>query len=760
MVVLAIVVVVGSLDVVHARSRTRVAESLTMVRLAHQLMSRVKDEQVALGSNGMMDYAMRRAGDSTTRAELSAAVDSLVMQSVDDSTQHARARDIQVAVAIWMSHAVAPVLSGRQMIGRTPIAAAAQESQSDAELEAIRGAIQELRDAQDLLFAERSAAERWSDNSATIALAVGLTVLAFIVWLFGHRITRQTSDMVNQQEHLELQAIELEEQAAAVERQAHESQALAEQLTAANQMLGDLVTRAERSQDDLTVERRFLRQVIDANPHFIYSKDRSGRFTLVNQAVATLYGTSIEKLIGRTNGDFNSNTSEVAAFRRADLKVMDTLQPLYIAEEQVTDSKSVVHTVQTVKCPIVGADGRAEQVLGVSTDITERKRLETELVHAHKLEAVGRLAGGVAHDFNNMLTAIKSYSELLRDALEVGDERRNDAEEITKAADRAAVLTRQLLAFGRRQILEPRVLDVNRTVTEVQQMLRRLLVGDVVFVTDLSPELWSVMADAGQLEQVLINLVVNSRDAMPDGGTLTIHTENAEVRERRAGGGPDAMPPGCYVRLSVTDTGMGIDAETRGRIFEPFFTTKESGKGTGLGLATVYGIVRQSAGYVEVESTIGEGTTFSVYLPKTAVAGDMRTAPAQPGIRRTRTETILVVDDDVAVRGVVRRILESGGYHVVEAENGASAIEVAESGSAIGVLVTDMVMPEMGGRELALTLRGSFPDIAVLLMSGYANAPMLRTEIEDTGFAFIEKPFTASALLLAVAELLAEPATV
>jgi PAS domain S-box-containing protein len=761
MVVLAIVVVVGSLDVVHAHSRSRVAESLTMVRLAHRLMSCVKDEQIVVGSHGMvMDYAMRKTGDSATRAELSAAVDSLVMESVDDSTQHARARDIQVAVAIWMSHAVAPVVSGRQVIARAPIAAAARESQSDAELEAIRGAVQQLRDAQDLLFAERSAAERWSDNSATLALALGLTVLACIVWLFGRRIMSQTTDLVNQQEHLEHQAIELEEQAAAVERQAQESQALAEQLAAANDMLGDLVTRAERAQADLTIERRFLRQVIDVNPHLIYAKDRSGRFTLVNQAVATLYGTSIEKLIGHTPAEFNTNTSEVAAFRRADLEVMDTLKPVYIAEEQVTDFRGVVHAVQTVKCPIVGADGRAEQVLGVTTDVTERKRLESELVHAHKLEAVGRLAGGVAHDFNNMLTAIKSYSELLRDALEPGDERRSDAEEITKAADRAAVLTRQLLAFGRRQILEPRVLDVNRTVTEVQQMLRRLLVGDVVFATDLSPGLWPVMADAGQLEQVLINLVVNSRDAMPDGGTLTIRTENAEVRERRAGGGPDAMPPGCYVRLAVSDTGMGIDAETRGRIFEPFFTTKESGKGTGLGLATVYGIVRQSAGYVEVESTIGEGTTFSVYLPKTAVAGDTRTAPAVQGVRRTRTETILVVDDDVAVRGVVRRILEGGGYRVIETENGAAAIEAAESGPAIGVLVTDMVMPEMGGRELALTLRGSFPDIAVLLMSGYANAPMLRTEIEDTGFAFIEKPFTASALLQAVAELLTEPATV
>ncbi len=761
MVVLAIVLVVGSLDVVHAHTRARVSQSLTMDRLSHRLMSRVKDEQILVLGRAP-DGTTRQVSELSNRAALVAAVDSLVTQSVDDSIQHLRARDIQVAVAIWMSHQVAPAAAGRPLLnGATPpIAAAARESEGDAELDAMRVAVQQLRDAQDLLFAERAAAERWSDDSATIALALGLGVLTFILWVFGRRITGQTTDLVHQQEHLEHQAIELEEQTGALERQAQESQALAEQLAAANDMLGDLVMRAEQAQADLTVERRFLRQVIDVNPHFIYAKDRSGRFTLVNQAVATLYGTSIEKLIGHTAAEFSTNATEIAAFRKADLEVMDTLQPLYIAEEQVTDFKGIVHTVQTVKCPIVGPDGRAEQVLGITTDITDRKRLETELVHAHKLEAVGRLAGGVAHDFNNMLTAIKSYSELLRDALEVGDERRADAEEITKAADRAAVLTRQLLAFGRRQILEPHVLDVNRTVSEVQQMLRRLLVGDVVFVTDLSPDLWTVMADAGQLEQVLINLVVNSRDAMPDGGTLTIRTENAEVRQKRAGGGPDTMPPGCYVRLSVSDTGMGIDAETRGRIFEPFFTTKESGKGTGLGLATVYGIVRQSAGYVDVESTIGEGTTFSVYLPKIAVAGEARMPHPGLGVRRGRTETILVVDDDVAVRGVVRRILEGGGYRVVEAENGVAAIEAAEADPGIGVLVTDMVMPEMGGRELALTLRGSFPDIAVLLMSGYANAPMLRTEIEDTGFAFIEKPFTGAALLHAVAELLEAPAVV
>jgi CheY-like chemotaxis protein len=220
------------------------------------------------------------------------------------------------------------------------------------------------------------------------------------------------------------------------------------------------------------------------------------------------------------------------------------------------------------------------------------------------------------------------------------------------------------------------------------------------------------------------------------------------------------MPPGSYVRLAVSDTGVGISAETQSRIFEPFFTTKERGKGTGLGLATVYGIVRQSAGYVEVDSAPGKGTTFSVYLPKTSVATDARAVPVPPAVRRSRMETILVVDDDTAVRGVVRRILEGGGYRVLEAENGAAAIEIANTGDGIGVLVTDMVMPEMGGRELALAIRGSHPDIAVLLMSGYTNAPSLRTEIDDTGFAFLEKPFTSSVLLQAVADLLDAPVPV
>jgi PAS domain S-box-containing protein len=754
--VMVIVVVVGGLDIIHARTRLLVAQSLTMTRLAHEVLARVKDEQIGLGGYVMAGDSLVLGHGAAPRAALAAKVDSLVLLSNDNPTQHTRARAIQVVIASWTSQRVIPADNRRQFGPMDGAAGAAHGPVlGDIQYAAIRSALQQLLSAQERLYDERAAYQVRTDRSAMAALAIGLLVLTAILWLFGRRILEQTTNLVRQQEHLEQQAMELEEQTTALERQAHDAHALAAQVAAANEQLGAMVQRAAEVRGELSGERRFLRQVIDVNPHLIYAKDRSGRFTLVNQAVADLYGGSIDDLIGHTDADFNSNAAEVEAFRRADLEVMDSMEPRFIAEESITDARGVVHFVQTVKCPIVGANGRADQVLGVTTDITERKRLETELVHSHKLEAVGRLAGGVAHDFNNMLTAIKSYSELLREALDPGDERRADAEEITKAADRAAVLTRQLLAFGRRQLLEPRLLDMNHTVTEVEQMLRRLLVGDAVFVTQLGAGVWPVLADAGQLEQVLINLVVNARDAMPDGGTVTIRTENIDIHStHQRGSGPDTMPPGSYVRLAVSDTGVGIDAETRGRIFEPFFTTKERGKGTGLGLATVYGIVRQSAGYVEVDSTPGAGTTFSIYLPKTAVAADARAVPAPAGVRRSRLETILVVDDDTAVRGVVRRILEGGGYRVIEAENGHAAIDAADSDTGIGILVTDMVMPEIGGRELALAIRGLHPDIAVLLMSGYTNAPTLRTEIDDTGFAFIEKPFTAAALLQAVADLL------
>jgi CheY-like chemotaxis protein len=367
----------------------------------------------------------------------------------------------------------------------------------------------------------------------------------------------------------------------------------------------------------------------------------------------------------------------------------------------------------------------------------------------------------VAHDFNNMLTAIKAYGDLLLAALEKDDPRRDDALEVTKAADRAAALTRQLLAFSRRQVLEPRVLDVNRVITELEQMLRRLLVGDVEIGMELDPSLWAVLADASQLEQVLVNLVVNARDAMPHGGSLTIRTENVVVgAERSAATTHVPAKPGKYVRLSVTDSGVGMTPETQARMFEPFYTTKERGKGTGLGLSTVYGIVHQSGGDIGVTSMLGQGTTFDIFLPRADALPTPR--PTTPTVSRPsgRPTTVLVVDDDAAIRQAVRRMLSAEGYQVIEAANGREAIaEVERIGDQIGILVTDVMMPEMSGRELARAARERLPDVGVLLTSGYDDARGTGPDIAEQGFAFLAKPFRAVSLLDAVARLLGPHAT-
>ncbi|HEX8850621.1 MAG TPA: ATP-binding protein [Gemmatimonadaceae bacterium] len=398
---------------------------------------------------------------------------------------------------------------------------------------------------------------------------------------------------------------------------------------------------------------------------------------------------------------------------------------------------------------------------GLLMDITERRLLEDQLRQAQKMEAVGQLAGGIAHDFNNILTAITGFSELLLADTPPEDERRDSITEIRHGADRAAALTRQLLAFSRRQMLQPRLLDLNQTVRGVEAMLRRLIVEDITLILALDPRIGWVRADPGQLEQVLVNLVVNARDAMPRGGSLTIETSNVDLAvaersaERRV-----TIPPGSYVRIAVSDTGVGIDERTRTRIFEPFFTTKEPGKGTGLGLSTVYGIVKQSGGYIWVYSEPDAGTTFKIYLPRVAAeAGERPERAIASGIDdagvAAASETILLVEDDEAVRGVSRRILMQQGYTVLEASNGVEALRLCEqTARPIDLIVSDMVMPEMNGPELARQVRERHPGTALLFMSGYTRDAALRQSFLEPGTAFIEKPFTPLALARRVREVL------
>ena len=383
-------------------------------------------------------------------------------------------------------------------------------------------------------------------------------------------------------------------------------------------------------------------------------------------------------------------------------------------------------------------------------DVTDRRILEEQVMLSKKMEAIGRLAGGVAHDFNNILTAIGGYTDLLLADLPPDDHRRHDVEEIYQAAQRAAGLTQQLLAFSRRQVLQPKVIDLNALVPEIEKMLRRLIGEDILFATVLHPHLGNVRADPGQIEQVIVNLAVNARDAMPDGGRLTIETRNVELDAEYAVDHP-TVKPGRYVVLAVTDSGIGMDEETKSRIFEPFFTTKVRGKGTGLGLATVYGIVQQTGGHIWPYSEPGRGTTMRVYLPRVDAPADAIEHPSDAAPDTLRgNETILVVEDEAPVRAVTRQLLERNGYTVLEAPDGAAALALVDGAAGsrhIDLLLTDVIMPGMSGRELADKLKARRPNVRVLFMSGYTDDAVVRHGMLEPGLAYLEKPFRPPMLL-------------
>ena len=388
-------------------------------------------------------------------------------------------------------------------------------------------------------------------------------------------------------------------------------------------------------------------------------------------------------------------------------------------------------------------------------DATERRSLEQQVIQAQKMEAVGRLAGGVAHDFNNILTAIGGHTDLLLADLAPDDPRRLDVDEIHRAADRAAALTQQLLAFSRRQVLQPKVLDLNALVQNVENLLRRLIGEDVILAAVLAPDAGRVRADPGQIEQVIVNLAVNARDAMPGGGRLTIETRNVELDADYAAEHP-AVVPGPYVSIAVSDTGTGMTTEVQAHMFEPFFTTKEVGKGTGLGLATVYGIVKQSGGSIWVYSELGHGTTFKVYLPRVDDPADLLTKAVPTDAASLRgTETILLVEDEPAVRAVARQVLTRQGYTVLEAPDGQAALAMVDAtGPSIDLVLTDLVMPGMGGRNLADNLVRRFPDLRVLYMSGYTDDAIVRHGMLESGHAYLQKPFRPEALVHKIWEVL------
>jgi signal transduction histidine kinase/ActR/RegA family two-component response regulator len=402
--------------------------------------------------------------------------------------------------------------------------------------------------------------------------------------------------------------------------------------------------------------------------------------------------------------------------------------------------------------PLVTAEGL--MVVSTVRDVTERQQIEERLRQSEKMEAVGRLASGVAHDFNNLLSVVIGYGDMLLRGLPDGDRRRGTVEQILQAGYRAATLTQQLLAYGRRQVSQPRVLDLNSLVLDMGKMLRRMIGEQIEFDTDLDPKLGRVKMDQSQMEQVVMNLVINARDAMPDGGRLLIETRNARLGDADVRG-RDAIGPGLYVMVAVTDAGVGMDAATQARIFEPFFTTKEEGKGTGLGLATVYANVRQGGGDVWVRSEPGRGTTFKVYLPRVEDPAET-VRPTAEGTELPRgSETILVVEDEEMVRRLVSSALEASGYRILAAGGSLEAIHlIGEHAGPIHLLVTDVIMPGMTGSELAGKIVGLSPGMKVLYMSGYAGNAIAKHGVIGPDIAFLQKPFAPDALVRKVREVL------
>ena len=522
--------------------------------------------------------------------------------------------------------------------------------------------------------------------------------------------------------------------------------------------LGPAVLEAlERAQEREALHRheRLLHQIIDANPSLIFVKNWDGRFVLVNQATAEAYGTTVEGLLGKTDADFNANAEEVAHFLRDDRELMSSGQPKFIAEEPVTNPHTKqTRWFQTIKIPLRMPGEETPTLLGVATEITERKQLEEQLLQSQKMEAVGQLAGGVAHDFNNILTAIVGYTDLLTAEFAANSRQLEDLEEIRKAAGRAAALTRQLLSFSRKQVLEPRIVDVNGVVMNLDKMLRSLLSENIALKIQLADDLDAARVDPNQLEQVIMNLAINARDAMPNGGTLTIETANATLDENYAAKHVSVIP-GDYVMLAVTDTGCGMSEATQARIFEPFFTTKPAGRGTGLGLSTVYGIAKQSGGNIWLYSEPAKGTTFKIYVPALdALPEDIgKTAPVEAA--RQGSGTVLLVEDDEQLRRLTHRALATQGYVVLEADGGRSALDIAgRHQGPIDLLLTDLVMPDTNGRKLADTLRAARPGLRVLFMSGYPDSAIVNHGMLEAGVAYLAKPFTTEAVTRKVSEVL------
>jgi two-component system cell cycle sensor histidine kinase/response regulator CckA len=511
------------------------------------------------------------------------------------------------------------------------------------------------------------------------------------------------------------------------------------------------LTEAKRVQLEMRKSEDRFRKLFDSNTIGIVIADLNGNTLEANDAYLGMVGRTRGELL---SGEIRWSELTPPEYSGLDQKAVEDLRRTGVAAPWEKELFRNDGTRVPVLIGMAMLEAEEASCIAYIVDLTERRRLEEQFRQAQKMEVVGQLAGGIAHDFNNLLTVILGYADLLAGKFEPGTVETEELAEIRTAGDRAASLTRQLLAFSRQQVVERKAIDVNAVTVQTEKMLRRLIGADIELVTVLDPSVGRVFADAGQIEQLILNLSLNARDAMSRGGRLTVETASVELDETyaRLHG---TIEPGSYVMITISDTGVGMNSNTIAHMFEPFFTTKERGKGTGLGLATVYGIVQQSGGHIWVYSEVGQGTTFKIHLPLLRETDERKPVPEVDPASLSGSETILIVDDEESVRSLSRSILETHGYSNLEAGNGREGLDVAaRHAQPIHLLMTDVVMPEMGGSDLASRLEVLRPDMQVLYMSGYTDDAVVRHGLVETGRLFLQKPFNATTLAIKVREAL------
>ncbi|HEY4306911.1 MAG TPA: ATP-binding protein [Gemmatimonadaceae bacterium] len=739
--------------------------TVTRLTLSAELAAATHESAIRLAF--VTGDSLARERSNVAKRELTVMLDSVRATAPGDTRVLTAVSGIDSALARWEAEFVDGIPIGS--IGVHADTMRLHLRRGDSLFSDVRRRFADLLAGESAATVTRVETSRLADTGSLLLFLAECAVLAFIVFQLmrelrsqvghaadAHRtITGQNTTLVEQRDQLQSQTMQLQEQAAELEVQQADLQAQTVELETTLEELRSVEDRerelAEKTRqlNQRLIEAQQVAQIgyfeVDSTTGDVFWSDEMYRLCGLEPAYDEI-APPTDFYLSCVHPDDRTRMSDVARHAMEQ-------QSEFTEQYRLRGPGGKMQTVLAKGRVIVDAQ-RRRKLVGTVQNITDRVQLENQLRQSQKMQAVGTLAGGVAHDFNNVLTVILSYSGIMLSDMQEGDPNFAELTEISRAAERAGDLTRQLLTFSRQQVVQTRELSVNAVVSDVERMLRRIIPANISLVLRLNPHVATVQADSGQLEQILVNLVVNARDAMPDGGAIAIETSNVLLERSQPPLSPGAEG-GMFVMLVVTDTGIGMDDAVRARIFEPFYTTKEVGKGTGLGLATVYGIVQQSGGHIWVYSEPGVGTTFKIYFPALRTAAVTRNPSAARVLMSPGSETILLTEDEGAVRMATRTILEQAGYKVIEAANGHLALDTfRKRADEIDLVITDMIMPGMNGRELADQIRDLRPDVRLLFTSGYTDDTVLRQSLLQAGSLFIQKPYTPQNLTAKVREAL------